>query len=319
MKTLSEIDYLRGKIDEAHEKGVFVPALQKESAIVMAYASTTIEGSTLTPQEVRTVANGEIPRKPRHHIQMVKNYLQAIEWIRKNEGKKTITLSDILILHRIIGEKAVDGGPVGKFRNVQVFAGDHTPPVPDEITGLISRFIKWFNKESVVYHPAISSALLHFAIATIHPFRDGNGRVARILASWELYRRGFDTFHIFTIDDLLLENRQFYYRQLSNARKPGKLGDWIEYMTDATAEGLERAYKRLKSIRIRGRKLAPLSETQKKILTILSAQGPRSIKQLLSALHLTRQGLHKSVFPLLKQKRVVLLGTRRSRKYGIQG
>jgi Fic family protein len=317
VKILSEIDYLCGRIAESRAKGVFVPAIQKESAIIMAYASTTIEGSTLTLQEVRQVFEGERPQKPEFHIQMVKNYLEAIRWIRQNEGIKTIKEKDILRLHKIIGENAVDDGPVGKYRNIQVYVGDHVPPKAGNVPSLINDFLEWLNTAGHQFHPVVSSAITHLEIATIHPFRDGNGRVARALALWELYRRGFDTLHIFTLDDILLENRQFYYLQLSNARKPGGITDWIEYISDITAEGLERAYKRLVTAQLIGKKLPPLSDTQKKILAILSTEGPMQIKRIVQSLHISRQGVYKALSLLLKTKRVIPVGTRRSRRYSV--
>jgi Fic family protein len=187
-KTLSEIDYLRGKIAESRLRGVFVPVIEKESAIIMAYASTTIEGSTLSLQEVRQVAEGGRPLRPQKHIQMVRNYLDAVRWIRQKEKQKTIVEKDILRLHRIIGGDALDDGPVGQYRKIQVYVGDHTPPVCSKVAPLMKEFTRWLNNDAQQYHPVVSSAMAHFEIATIHPFRDGNGRVARALALWELYR-----------------------------------------------------------------------------------------------------------------------------------
>ncbi|MDO8734158.1 MAG: Fic family protein, partial [Elusimicrobiota bacterium] len=306
-----------GKIAGSSIKGVFIPVVQKESALIMAYASTTIEGSTLTPQEVKQVSDGERPQKPELHIRMVKNYLDVVRWIREKENTKVITEGSIFTLHKIIGKKAVAGGPVGKYRKVQVYVGDHTPPSPEKVPHLMKKFLDWLNNESHQYHPVLSSALAHLEIATIHPFRDGNGRVARALASWELYRRGFDTLHVFTLDDILLENRKFYYSQLSNARKLGGLADWLEYISDITADGLERAYNRLKSAQVTEKKLPSLSETQKRLLIILAQDGPKTMKQLTAELQITRQGVYKVLNPLLKTKRVIPVGTRRNRQYSI--
>ena len=317
VRILSEIDYLRGKIAESRLRGVFVPVIEKESAIIMAYASTTIEGSTLSLQDVRQVADGGRTGKPEKHIQMVRNYLDAVRWIRQKEKQKTITEKDILHLHKIVGANAVDGGPAGQYRKVQVYVGDQTPPVHSKVSSLMKEFAKWLNGDAGQYHPVVSSAIAHFEIATIHPFRDGNGRVARALASWELYRRGFDTLHIFTLDDILLENRQIYYLQLSRARKPGGIADWIEYISDITAEGLERAYNRLKSAQTGSQKLPAFSETQKQLLSLLSTNGPQTIAQLIKKFQISRQGLYKALKLLLKTKRIVPVGTRRSRRYSV--
>jgi len=317
IKTLSEIDYLRGKIAESRLRGVFVPVIEKDSAIIMAYASTTIEGSTLSLQEVRQVAEGGRPGRPQKHIQMVRNYLDAVRWIRQKEKQKTITEKDILHLHKIIGENAVDGSPVGQYRKVQVYVGDHIPPAHSKVSPLMKEFVNWLNSDAQKYHPVVSSAMAHFEIATIHPFRDGNGRVARALASWELYRRGFDTLHIFTLDDILLENRQLYYLQLSRGRKPGGIADWIEYISDITAEGLERAYNRLKLAQSGVKKLPVFSDTQKQMLDLLATNGPQAIAQLVKKFQISRQGVYKALKLLIKTKRIVPVGTRRSRRYSV--
>ncbi|MBI4178671.1 Fic family protein [bacterium] len=314
-RVLSEIDYIRGRIAAASEKGVFVPRLQKEAAIVMAYASTTIEGSTLTPQEVRMVAAGKTPPKPKVHVQMVKNYLSAVEWIRRKKSAKSIPEKDVLSLHRIIGEGAVDDGPVGAYRQVQVYVGNHVPPAGRSVPIFMRTFLQLLNRDWQEYHPVITSALAHLQMATIHPFRDGNGRTARALASWELYRRGHDSLHIFTVDDILLEKRSLYYSQLDNARTPDGLGDWIEYIADVTADGLERAEKRLQALAASEVTTSQLSETQQKLLRLLSFDGPASIARMTQALRISRQGLYKALTPLLESKSVQKTGTRRSRKY----
>ena len=164
----------------------------------------------------------------------------------------------------------------------------------------------------------LTSAWQHRRFASIHPFRDGNGRTARALASWELYRRGFDSLHIFTVDDVLLEKRSVYYAQLDNARTPGGVSDWIEYIADVTAEGLERANKRLNALAATEITTSHLSETQQKLLRLLSSGGPTSIAQMTKALRISRQGLYKALTPLLENKTIQKTGTRRSRRYFIR-
>lgn len=263
------------------------------------------------------VAAGRTPAKPKFHVRMVKNYLAAIEWIRRKKNAKTIPEGNILSLHRIIGEEAVDDGPVGEYRHVQVYVGSHVPPPSRTVPGVMKSFFRLLNGDWQEYHPVITSALAHLEIAAIHPFRDGNGRTARALASWELYRRGFDSLHIFTVDDVLLEKRGLYYAQLDNARTPGGVGDWIEYIADVTAEGLERANKRLQTLATTQMTTSQLSETQQKLLRLLSAGGAASVARLTKALRISRQGLYKALNPLLESKAVRKTGTRRSRKYDV--
>ena len=80
-----------------------------------------------------------------------------------------------------------------------------------------------------------SSAIVHHQFETIHPFADGNGRTGRMLSLWELYRRGFDSHHIFSIDEFYWEDRPRYYAAFERVRKESNdLSSWLEY----SAEGL---------------------------------------------------------------------------------
>ena len=75
------------------------------------------------------------------------------------------------------------------------------------------------------------------SIEDIHPFADGNGRTGRALALWELYRRGFDTHHIFSVDEVYGEDCPAYYAALANVRKQGNdLTEWIEYSACPTGD-----------------------------------------------------------------------------------
>ncbi len=78
--------------------------------------------------------------------------------------------------------------------------------------------LEWWNRDSVKLSPVLSSAILHYRFEAIHPFADGNGRTGRALALWELYRRGFDTHHIFSVDEYYWENRPQYYAELDAVR-----------------------------------------------------------------------------------------------------
>ena len=84
---------------------------------------------------------------------------------------------------------------------------------------------------------ATDGAVLHCRFEAVHPFADGNGRTGRALALWELYRRGFDTHHIFTVDEYYWENRPRYYAVLEAVRRADEdLTSRLEYCA-----GLERS------------------------------------------------------------------------------
>ena len=86
---------------------------------------------------------------------------------------------------------------------------------------------------------------MHYRFEAIHPFADGNGRTGRALALWELYRRGFDSHHIFSVDEFYWEDRPRYYAALQAVRRPGDdLTSWLEYSAEGLQQTLERAWQR---------------------------------------------------------------------------
>src|SRR5436190_20836002 len=87
---------------------------------------------------------------------------------------------------------------------------------------------------------------LRLFLSARHPFADGNGRAGRMLALWELYRRGFDTHHIFSIDEFYWEDRARYYASLAAVPKGGgDLTTWLEYTTEGVRATLERVWLRV--------------------------------------------------------------------------
>lgn len=81
--------------------------------------------------------------------------------------------------------------------------------------------LEWWNTKATELSPILSSAILHYRFEDIHPFADGNGRVGRALALWELYRRGFDSHHVFSVHEYYWEDRPSYYAALEQVRREG--------------------------------------------------------------------------------------------------
>ena len=92
--------------------------------------------------------------------------------------------------------------------------GQYTPPAPDMVSGLMSELLEWWNDRARECSPVVSSAIVQYQFEDIHPFADGNGRTGRALALWDLYRRGFDPHHIFSVDEVYWEDRSATTRRL---------------------------------------------------------------------------------------------------------
>lgn len=316
---LEKIAELRLKIQTSSIKLAWMPSLVRDAVIRSTHGSTAIEGCTLSVEAVKSLFEGKkIFGYPEKHIKMAKNYINAIQWIAKNEKKSVILEEDIIKLHKIIAADAVDEGAVGEYRKVNVRAGIYSAPDWRKTPRLMKELLDWLNNKSRELPAVFSSSLLHLQFVNIHPFRDGNGRCARALATWELYRRGFDTLHIFSLDEVLLENRDFYIRNLQRIQSEKyPLDAWLEFMSEAVLETLERVYSRILSTGITAKAHISLTLKQEKLLRILQEQGMMGIHDITKAIGTTIPGAHYVLKPLIKHGIIVRVGHHKSVRYTV--
>ena len=168
----------------------------------------------------------------------------------------------------------------------------------------------WLHGPGRAWPAVVSSAILHYQFEFIHPFGDGNGRVGRALAMWELYRRQFDTQHVFAVDEVLLENRQGYYRALHRAQTEAQdLTGWLEFIAEAIHEALRRAWDRLG-------KMLTLTPKQEKLM-ILLGKSPLGIQDIARTLGVTKPGAHHILKPLLAAGLVKREGGHKTGRYRV--
>ncbi|MGH9649718.1 MAG: Fic family protein, partial [Terriglobales bacterium] len=245
------------------------------------------------------------------------NYFAALRHVEKHAGKKLITHEDVLRLHRIIAGRVMDQGEAGRYRTIRVRVGPYTPPPPELVSGLMLELLEWWNRDSRALTPVLSSAIVHYQFEAIHPFADGNGRTGRALALWELYRRGFDTHHIFSVDEYYWEGRARYYAALQAVRQQGEdLTSWLTYTAEGLLLTLERAWQRIQSLsaRSRGKKLV-LRPKQEQLLRLLREKGSLSPKEIWEGVGISRQGAMDLLRPLMEARLVKRVGTRKSGRY----
>jgi Fic family protein len=157
-------------------------------------------------------------------------------------------------------------------------------------------------------------AILHHRFETLHLFTDTNGRTGRALALWELYRRGFDSHHIFAVDEFYWEDRPRYYAALDAVRREGdELTSWLEYCAEGLQQALERVWKRMGqlSLSAAGEKVI-LRPRQEQLLKLLGKSGGMTPAELWAALKVSKQGAMDMLRPLLKAGLVKRVGTLKS-------
>ncbi len=314
---VEQVAALRERIQGALIELPWIPALQKDTRTRNVHASTAIEGNPLTLEQVRALEEGrELSASGTRPQREVLNYFAGLRYIEKHALKKTVRHEDILSLHRILAGAVMDQGEAGKYRVISVRVGSHFPPPPDVVSGLMFELLEWWNAQAATLSPVLSSAILHYRFEAIHPFADGNGRTGRALALWELYRRGFDTHHIFAVDEYYWENRPRYYAALNNVQQAGEdLTGWLEYSAEGLRLTLEQAWLRIQLLQVKAPHKLTLRPRQEQLLNLLRDHGSMTPGEIWEALGVSRQGTMDLLHPLLAAGVVERTGSRKTGRY----
>jgi Fic family protein len=112
---------------------------------------------------------------------------------------------------------------------------------------LIEDFLEWFNSPIIdELNSVIVAGLIHYELVRIHPFIDGNGRTARIMATMLLYKRGFDLKRFFALDDYYDHDRNNYFDALQTVdQNTLDITEWPEYFTDGVAISIKTVKERV--------------------------------------------------------------------------
>jgi len=176
------------------------------------YDTNAIEGSTLSMQDTSMILfEKTVPKgKSLKEISEVQNHKEAFDFMLHYKGDlstRFVLNLHKLLMHNILWKYA------GVFRNVSVYirGSNATPPPPEKVEREFRQLMIWYRRNKKKYHPAVTAALIHHGFESIHPFRDGNGRIGRLLLNFILRKNGF------SLIDIKYKDRERYYAALSKA------------------------------------------------------------------------------------------------------
>lgn len=208
----------------------------KEQVIVeWTYNTNAIEGNTLTLRETQLVLEEGLTiagKSLREHFE-VTNHKEAILWLEDLiSKKKKITEKDLKKLNEIVLNN-IEKELKGEYRkqNVRILGARHFPPSHSKISKLMKDFLNWLWKKPEKLNILEQAALAHYKLVAIHPWIDGNGRVARLLMNFILIKKGFPPAIILKTD------RPKYYRVLNQANL-GNLKPFVLFIAQATERTL---------------------------------------------------------------------------------
>ena len=312
---LSSIERLYGQL--MGEK--LIPSLSlrlsQENQILATHHSTSIEGNPLSPYDVTNIILGDqIPQNKSE--KEVKNYFSVLNMLTPLVHKKepiTVELTERLHKQLLDGIEKKD---IGKIRDSGVFVGHqsqgeivvkHAPPLhtTKEITQALESIYEWLQTPTE-YPPLIKAAIFHHQFAYIHPFLDGNGRLARILTAYYLLLNKYEVTKFFILDDFYDVDRHLYSDTLHEADK-GKLIEWIEYFLEGISYSLQAALNRINEMKkinmeeIKGEKRVLVTPREEEVLQIVIEKKAIKTPDVEEVLEVTRQQAHSLLASLVKK------------------
>jgi len=258
---LMQIEAARALVDHTPLSLAAEAELRSRARMQAAHYSTFIEGNRLTLEEAQRVIadeRAEISGRERD-VSEVRNYWNALlrveEWARKD---KPLTEELIKRLHAL-----VESGPRAKptpYRKGQNAIKDsatgtliYLPPEAKDVPDLMAGLVQWVAEAERSGLPIpIIAGLVHYQLVTIHPYYDGNGRTARLLATFILHRGGYGLSGFFSLEEHYARDMQGYYRALIShphhnyyfGRSEADLIPWLEYFISTLADVFEAVRQR---------------------------------------------------------------------------
>lgn len=334
LNNLTAIAAAREVIEQAHLVPKWEAKLRRQALMRNTHSSTAIEGNKLTLEQVEALAAGKDIAAAKKDKQEVLNYLEALGKIPELAERGKIRPADLRNIHRIITKDVMQNSDdSGVFRNRQVFVGkrifdgtgfkeevEYMPPKTEEVPGLVDEFLSWLNLDKTWgINPVLLAGIAHYEIARIHPFIDGNGRSARLLATLILYLSGFDPRRIFALDDYYDRDRKSYYAAFKTAQiNNGDITLWLEYFTTGILSSVEEAKDavlRVSSKRKDGQKQVALTSKQMKIVEYINISGKVTNRDLQGLFKISAQAVHKELVKLVELKVIKPVGEGRALHY----
>ncbi|MBP7055695.1 MAG: Fic family protein [Candidatus Omnitrophica bacterium] len=311
--------------------------LKKEARVHNAHSSTSIEGNRLTLDQVKALSEHKDVIASDKDKNEVINYLKALDKIPNYAAKNKIDTPLLLQIHKLITKDTLkEKKHSGDFRDRQVFVGkrvfdgtgfkevvEYMPPQTKDVPRLVEEFLEWLSStEAKKINPVLLAGVAHYEIARIHPFVDGNGRTARLLAALILYKSGFDHRRFFALDDHYDEDRSAYYAALKAVQEDkGDITRWLEYFTNGVLNSIAKVKETILKIGVgykieEGEKIE-LSTRQIRILEKIREKGKITNKELRGMFSVSRQAILKEINKLIEAKIIEIIGKGRGAYYKI--
>lgn len=269
LKNIGIIEACREVIDNAPLLPYYEKQFQEDAIVRTVHHGTHIEGNELDINQAEKVLMGQNVVARIRDIQEIINYRRAMELINEYQisnlpaGRQGIKyqIDEEVInkLHKITVDRILDPAYCGVYRTTQVVVRNSQtgnvsfrPPPAVEISYQMQAFLQWLRgMEKDAIHPVLKAGIVHYEIVRIHPFLDGNGRVARSLSTLVLFQEGYDIRRFFSMEEYFDSNAYDYYKALRSVENDnGDLTAWLSYFTKGLAIELSKVKEKVQRLSV---------------------------------------------------------------------
>ncbi len=220
------VDELNKEIQQqiAKYSAVELSNFVKKFNVDFCYNTNSIEGSTVTREEVGFIAEHKqsVEGRSLKEIHETENMLAALDFVKNYRGK----ISEALIkkLHKLV-QNNIEVETLGEYKRIPnyIIGVDYWPTHPVFVDGRMKGLIRWYALNKDEFYSLELASIFHLKFVMIHPFTDGNGRVARLLFNLILKQHNYESV-IFSAD-----NKRVYYSAIKNAER-GSYKAFLDYV-----------------------------------------------------------------------------------------
>jgi Fic family protein len=248
LRRLEQLDDLRRYLAQnlGDSAQPWTGALRRLAAAEATVGSTSIEGYGASIEDTVEILAGRHPSSTSEETQrIIAAYSQAMDRVAvlADDRRFQWSAQTILDLHFLVCHPQPQAGP-GRLRDGHVIVtrglgrDPFRPPPATEVPALVNEMAAWLNSGDLSRHPVIRGAMAHLNLVSIHPFRDGNGRVARIVQSLVLAKEGLLRPELVSIEPYLGRHTREYYGVLEEVQgmvfAPHRdASPWVEFCIEA--------------------------------------------------------------------------------------
>lgn len=239
---LKYIASISEKIGEVNAKYLVKsnPSLRKQNQIKTIYSSLSIEGNTLSEEQITAILENKRVVGPQKDIVEV---LNALEVYKNISSLKHHSEKDFLKAHKMLMKDLIENSGKYRTKGVGIVKGskvEHVAPPFENVPFLMKDLFQYLKDKSEI--SLIKSCVFHYEMEFIHPFMDGNGRMGRLWQTLILMEE-YPIFEFLPFETLISKNQAAYYNALSASDKEGKSTKFIEYMLSIIDQSLDALLK----------------------------------------------------------------------------